>query len=401
VHTRSSIVVSLLLLPAFASAQPAPEPEAVAVVEAPAAKPAPSKGASVSYNKGIVVESDDGAFEARLSLRTQFRLETTRPLEDGAETESHLVIPRARLQLDGHVFGDATRYKLEFGLGDRGSFSFVRDLFVERRLGGVWVRVGQWKRPFNRQELVSDFASELNERAITAEFVGGGRDLGVAVHNDYEKSPDGLEWALGVFNAFSGGSDRPTLTTTCTEDPTTMEIACTNRTPANFPTDFAPAVVVRAGWNHGGIKGYSEGDLDGGPLRVAVGASYKVDLADVSGDNSHGAEVDALLAVEGFDLQLGVYLMKLDGIDARLGAFAQAGYFLAPKRAQIAVRGAAAQTEEDRTLVEARAAFNYYLEGHSLKLATDVGMLQETGEDETGVADDPDLQLRSMVQMTF
>jgi hypothetical protein len=431
VSTSKLLVVSLLLAPALAVAQPAPEPAPepapapapvlapepapapepqpapepepapAAVVEAPATKTSKRKGASVSYEKGIVVETDDGSFEAKLSLRTQFRLETTRPLEDGAETESHLVIPRARLQLDGHVFGEETRYKLEFGLGDRGSFSFVRDLFVERKLGGAWVRVGQWKRPFNRQELVSDFASELNERAITAELVGGGRDLGVAVHNDYEKSPDGIEWALGVFNNFSGGSDRPQLTTTCTEDPTTMEIACTNKTPANFPTDFAPAVVVRAGWNSGGIKGYSEGDLDGGPLRYAVGASYKVDLADLDGGTSHGAEVDALMAVEGFDLQLGVYLMKLDDVDARLGAFAQAGYFLAPKRAQVALRGAGAQTEDDRTLVEARAAFNWYVEGHALKWATDVGMLQETGEDEMGVSDDPDLQLRSMVQMTF
>ena len=40
---------------------------------------------------------------------------------------------------------------------------------------------------------MSDFASEFNERAITATFAGGGRDLGLAIHNDYEKSPEGLK----------------------------------------------------------------------------------------------------------------------------------------------------------------------------------------------------------------
>jgi hypothetical protein len=365
---------------------------------------------NATYEKGVVLATEDGAFQLRLGLRNQFRYELIRPMEDGAEISSRFYIPRSRLQLEGHIFGKETRYKLEFALGDRGSFSFIRDLFVEQALPStnVWLRVGQWKRPFNRQELVADFSSELNERAITAEFAGGGRDLGVALHNDYEKSPDGLEWALGVFNGFSGGADRPIISTTCTDDG--ADIGCTTPAPSNFPTDFGPAVVARIGWNAGGIKGYSEADLEGGPLRVAVGAAYKVDLADLSAgdeasraDNlSHGVEVDALVKVEGFDLELGAYLMKLKSADARFAAFVQAGYFLAPKRAQLAGRFAFVPTTGDRKQLEVRAAFNWYWHGHSWKLATDVGLLQQTGEDATTMAgDDPDLQLRTMAQLTF
>lgn len=371
---------------------------------ASAQEPAPEKPKLVaSYDKGVVLATEDGAFQLRLALRTQFRFESTRPTEDGSEPLSRLYIPRARLQLEGHVFGKATRYKLELALGDRGSFSFIRDLFVEQMLPStkLWLRVGQWKRPFNRQELVADFASELNERAITAELAGGGRDLGVAIHNDYEKSPAGLEWAFGVFNSFSGGADRPIISTTCVED-APMSIDCTTPAPSNFPTDFRPALVARAGWNTGGIKGYSEGDLEGGPMRLAVGAGYKIDLADLDADPSHGAQLDALLKVQGFDLQTGLYLMKLAGADARLGGFLQAGYFVAPRRAQIAGRFAIVQASDDRSLVEARAAFNWYWQGHSWKLASDVGVLQLTGEDPTTMAtDDPDLQVRSMAQLTF
>jgi hypothetical protein len=373
-----------------------------AAAQEPASPPEKPKLVA-TYDKGVHLATEDGAFQLRLALRTQFRFESTRPTEDGSEPLSRLYIPRARLQLEGNVFGKDTRYKLELALGDRGSFSFVRDLFVDQALPGtpVWLRFGQWKRPFNRQELVADFSSELNERAITAEFAGGGRDLGIGLHNDYEKSPDGLEWAVGVFNSFSGGADRPIITTTCVED-AMMTIGCATPPPSTFPADFAPALVARAGWNTGGIKGYSEGDLEGGPLRVAVGLAYKVDLADFDEDLSHGLQADTLLKVQGFDLQLGAYLMKLGAADARLGGFAQAGYFLSPERAQVAGRFAIAQSSDERSLIEARAAFNWYWEGHRWKLANDVGVLQLTGEDPTTMAtDDPDFQVRSMAQLTF
>lgn len=393
-----------------ASAQePAPEP---VVVEATPPAKAGAPKLVATYDKGVVLATEDGAFQMRLALRNQFRFEMTRPTEDGSEPQSRLYVPRSRLQFEGHIFGKETRYKLEVAVGDRGSFSYLRDLFVEQRLPSttVWVRVGQWKRPFNRQELVADFSSEFNERAITAELAGGGRDLGVAVHNDYEKSPDGLEWAFGVFNSFSGGADRPIISTTCTEDATTMAIGCTTPAPSNFPTDFSPALVARAGWNSGGIKGYSEADLEGGPLRLAAGLAYKVDLADLdagaedsTADNlSHGLQADTLLKVSGFDLEVGAYLMKIKSSDARFGAFVQAGHFLKPKRAQVAGRFALVQVSDERNLIEARAAFNWYWQGHSWKLASDIGVLRLTGEDPTTMAtDEPDLQVRSMAQLTF
>ena len=395
-------------LPAPAPVPLPPEgPPAAPPPVAPAAKPS----LSVVYDKGIVFATDDESFETRISLRNQFRFEVKRPTEDGAEASAVFSVPRTRLQLEGNLFGKENRYKLEFALGDKGSFSFVKDLFVDKRLPGqaLWVRFGQWKRPFNRQELISDFGSEFNERANTAEFVGGGRDLGIAVHNDYDKSPDGLEWIVGVFNGWSGGSDRPQQTTTCTAD-AAMTIDCTTGAPTTLPGDFGPAVVGRVGWNHGGIKGYSEADLEGGPLRLAVGVSYKVDLADLDkGDQSsvgknlsHGAQVDAMLKVDGFGLLVGAYLMKVKSGDAQLAAMLQGGYFLRPKRAQIGARFAFVPTAGSRKQLEARFAFNWYWQGHSWKWATDVGMLLQTGEDPATMAkDDPDFQGRSMVQLTF
>jgi hypothetical protein len=402
----------LLALPRQLHAQPAPAGPPPETAPAPEARPA--NAVSVTYDKGLTLEDEGGLYAIKLSFRNQLRFESTRPTEDDGQFASHFLIPRSRLQAEGSVLGKDNRYKLELGLGDAGSFSFVKDLYVDRRLGAspVWLRAGQWKRPFNRQELVSDFASEFNERPNTATFVGGGRDLGLAIHNDYEKSPGGLEWAVGVFNGFNGGVDRPALGTTCTQDPTTGAITCATPPPANFPADFGPAIVVRAGWNTGGIKGYSEGDLEGGPLRLAIGASYKIDLANVSrgreatlADNlSHGAQVDAMIKVSGLSVLLGGYLMKLKTADAQLGVLAQAGYFVVPQRAQAAVRFAYAPPAPNgtRAQLEVRAAFNWHWQGHRWKWSTDVGVLKLQGEDPVTMATDaPDLQLRSMLQLTF
>lgn len=421
-------ILALLLPAGLAAGQP--DPDNSAAPEPPASFPLPQAGVDapslapdapqpeepkagkvlkVSYDKGIAFATEDGELRAKLGVRTQLRFESTRPTERGAEVTNRIYIPRSRLQLEGNVFGGDNRYKLEFSLGDKGSFSFVKDLYLEKAAGPVWIRFGQWKRPFNRQELVSDFSSQLNERANTADFVGGGRDLGIAIHNGYERSPAGFEWALGVFNGFNGGSDRPVITTTCT--PGMAAITCANPPPANFPTDWGPAVVARVGWNSNGIKGYSEGDLEGGPLRYAVAVSYKIDLADFdqgreasTTDNlSHGLEADAMLKIEGFSLELGGYAMKAKSAGVTYGAMAQAGLFVAPQHAEIAARLAVAPLTQtsDRDQIEVRGAFNWYWEGHRWKWATDVGLIKQTGRDAAMVTDDPDLQLRSMAQLTF
>jgi len=357
-----------------------------------------------------LLQTEDEGFELRLNLRTQVRFESTRPTEDGAQFSSRFLIPRTRLQAEGYAWGNTNRYKLEFSLGETGSFAYIKDLFVEKKLAeSTWLRVGQWKRPFNRQELVSDFASEFNERANTAAFVGGGRDIGIAVHNDYEKSPEGLEWVVGVFNGFNGGADRPSLTTTCSQNPMTGALACVNPTPTTVPSDFGPAAVARVGWNFGHIKGYSEGDLEGGAPRFAVGLSYKVDFANfakgkessVTDNMSHGVEADAMIKAHGWGLLLGAYAMKSKSADAQFGMLVQPGYFVMPKQAQIAGRFAYIPVGA-RKQIEARAAFNWYWEGHAWKWANDIGFLQLTGTDPTTMTTDkPDFQLRTMLQLTF
>ena len=415
---RHLLMIALALTSARLAHAQTPEPQ-------PAAEEKPT--IAWRYDRGITATTPDKAFRLRVAFRNQFRFESNRPTEGDSEISSHFTIPRSRLTIDGNIFGEGNRLKLEMSFSDAGGFGFVRDMWFDKQLCDhhVWIRAGQWRRPFNRQEMVSDFGSELNERAITAGFVGGGRDLGVGIHNDYDKSPRGLEWVVGVFNGFSGGSDRPVETTTCTQNEMTGAITCVNAVPTNVPKDFSPALVARIGWNSGDVKGYTEGDLEGGPLRYGIGLSYKVDFAnlerrDLDGDNrkepygqnlSYAVEADAMIKVAGFGLELGAYAIrqssrldpKITTIQLEYGVLVQPGYFVIPKHGQIAARFAYSPDRPGgREQVEARGGFTWYWHGHDWKIATDVGVLKFTEIDpKTMKADKPDVQIRSTLQLAM
>ncbi|HEX5058820.1 MAG TPA: hypothetical protein VFV99_05635 [Kofleriaceae bacterium] len=398
---------------------PAAEPP-VPVEETPL-KPEPEKkteekrAVTIKYDNGMKFSTADDQFELKLQFRNQVRFEANRPLDDETPTRhnqwfNRFYIPRARLQAEGHLFGNDNRFKAELGMGDSGSFAFLRDMYLEKRLpdSPIYLRFGQWKRPYNRMEIVSDFSSTFNERSIENEQAGGGRDLGIALHNDYEKSPAPIEWAVGMFNTLNGGQDRPTWTTACVQDPVTLKIACTNTRPTTFPLDFEPALVARVGYNTPNIKGYSESDLEGGPLRYAVAASYKVGLGNLNkgaqdswADNlSHGFEIDTMIKAWGFGLEAGVELQKLKTADANVGFYVQPSYFLTPKTIEVAGRFALITVKEiadDRKEIETRVAFNYYWHGHIWKIASDGGFIQFLGD--TPAPDQPDLQFRVMMQM--
>ena len=376
-----------------------PAPEAPPVDTQPAPEPAPpaadGHAISAKYDKGLTFETADGEYELKLGIRSQFRLEAARPDVAGTEFATRFSVPRLRLQLEGHAYGEANGYKVEFDMANKG-FALLKDFFIDHAFAkDLHLRAGQWKRPFNRQEMVSDFGSEFLERSLANEFAGAGRDLGVAVHNNYEKSPEGLEWAVGVFNA---ASEKASIKTACLPGATpTDPLICTSGTPSNVPADFGPAIVVHAGWNHGGIKGYSEGDLEGGPLRYAVGLSYRMNPRDFDKDANddlnieHAVALDAMVKVEGLGIS-GAVILKKDGqADAEVGFYGQAGYMVVPKKILGALRFAQVP-EDDEQRFEILGGVDYFLHGHNFKLMADGGVLHTTG------ADTNDLQLRAQLQ---
>jgi hypothetical protein len=355
--------------------EPEPTPEPTPVPEAPAAES--------GYNKGFFIkhDTDKGSYELKVQSRIQtywqFDTEDTDP---DRTNKSDFEVRRARLTLEGHAHTEKLGYKLQIDFGK--GFVTLKDYYVDIQAGDeLWIRTGQWKRPFSRQQINSSGRLELVDRAITDKAFLTGRDIGVALHNNYEKSPD-LEWAFGVFN---GQGDAPKFSGDA--DPMTGEVSGGF---SNVPARLKPVFVGRVGLNRGGIKGYSEADLEGGPLRWAAAASVWAE-GDFDDDDAtrQQAEVDALVKVEGLSVSGTVFfgLDKAGDVDGQLlGAHLQVGKMFGEYQpvALYAMVKFLGDLEDDADQHEVTVGFGWYPFKHDGKLQVDVGpRISEGG----GVAD--------------
>jgi Phosphate-selective porin O and P len=340
-------------------------------------KPAASekKPGTAGYDKGFYLRDADDKF----ALKINGRLQPFYTLNLGREPldfKNAFEVRRARIILEGHTYTKKLAYKLQTDFGK--GFLTLKDYYFDVEFAkGTWFRVGQWKRPFSRQQITSSGRLEMTERSVTDRAFLGSRDLGIAIHNGYEKSPE-LEWTVGVFN---GTGDAPRFVPTL--DPTTG--AVTGGAFTNVPGKFRPVWVARVGFNGNRIKGYSEADLEGGPLRYAVGASIAVE-GDNDDDNKsqQRAELDYVVKAEGFSVSGGFYLMT-DQTDIKLydqdlsflGVHVQAGYMLTPK-IQAAARYSLidARLDEARDQQEIALTGNYYGFGHDAKLQAGVRLIK-------------------------
>ena len=147
------------------------------------------------YDKGLTFESDNGNFKMRFRVRAQVRL--TVDDTDEELTSTNFSIQRIRLIWDGHAFKPWFLYYLQLQPTDSNA---LRDLFFTAAyLKEIAPRVGQWKVPFNREELNSSGALQLVERSIVNEQFGLGRDRGAALLGGFGANSN-FSYEIGVFN---------------------------------------------------------------------------------------------------------------------------------------------------------------------------------------------------------
>lgn len=398
--TTAAFLAALGLSTGTAQAQSADgapaEPEVVAEPAAEETPPEPTAG----YKKGFFIKDADGKFAATFQGRVQGRFEFESVDEGGSRgEEAAFSIARARLTMKGHAFSDDIKYKFQadFGKGN----VVLKDFIVDKKMGSMYVRVGQYKRPFSRQQINSSGRLELVDRSITDKAFGNGRDIGIMVHNNYEKSPE-LEWAIGVFN---GTGDKASLSGDVVVDPMTGEGEITGGKFSNVPGLFQPTIVARVGYNANGIKGYSEVDFEGGPMRFGVAASILAQLDSPDDDNALSrAQADFIVKNNGLSATGGFYVATAqdgsapsDQSYAAMGFHVQAGYLLQQKY-QPVVRFAMVNPDGgDNNTMEATGGISVYSHKHGFKWQTDVGaLIGQTAGDSTN-----DILVRTQLQLSF
>jgi len=356
------------------------------------------------YKKGIYINDKSGYFSLKINARMQARY-TMEALDQGnsekRKIESNFSIPRARLKLKGHVISKRISYafQTDFGKGGASLKDFYADFaFIKNKLH---LKVGQFKKPFSRQQLTSSGKLELVDRAITDKAFGAGRDIGFELNNRYSKSPV-FEWAAGMFN---GTGEKAWFESKLHKNETTGELESVTGKFTNVPKIFNPLIIARIGFNIGKLKGYSEADLERGNTKFGMGASGIVNFdADNNNDGNIRGEIDFILKSHGFSasgafyvssIQKGLYF-KDQTYDA-VGFHVQTGYVI-KGIIQPVIRYALYNPKEinnhSQTITGGLTA---YFAKHNLKLQIDAGSLLTTTSEKT----DNDIRVRTQLQLAF
>jgi hypothetical protein len=282
------------------------------------------------------------------------------------ELPGEFSLPRVRLK-----FGGSTDYvkkaSIQVDLG-KGAVN-LKDAYADLALGPVLLRVGQFKKPFSRQQLISSSRLAFVDRAATDKAFGAGRDLGFMLHNGKKER---IEYALGLFNGYGEkGIFNP------------------NKNKfSNLTGEARPLAVTRLAYNHGKPSGYDEVDFGGGALRVSLGlsAQHYFTQAAVQPEATYiGA--DMIAKVAGTSLLAEYFTGGESGVDASNGLHVQVGHLI-KERYQPLLRYV--QIDDAQ---HAMVGFSTSMKKHKLKAQVDVSQPLDDSDD--------GMTIRTQLQVSF
>jgi hypothetical protein len=316
------------------------------------------------------MKSPDGNYSLNFGARMQFRYTFKDNDEDfGGTDKQDINLRRARVYFGGNIYSKIVHYYVEL---DADKFNVgLRDFYVYfTPLEWLNAKIGYFKVPFNRQRVASSSKLLLQDRSIASEEFDQDRDTGFDI---YGKPFDGyMEYHAAVFQGagekFSGLDN----------------------------TDNELMYVLSARYNpFGKYDYYDETDIKySDKIKATIGASVAFNAKDrdekLKNTNTIAGVVDLGVKYKGFSWDNEYYIRTEDPeddgdpIDSD-GFFTQAGYFVMPKKLEVAVRYSMLDPNNDVSndlQREYTAGINYYFRGHRSKIQADVGHFVTDGEEE-------------------
>lgn len=384
-------------------------------------------GAYGGYDDGFYLASGDGTFRLNVGVLEQIRwVWNSRDGEVGPGFDTDrfgFENARTRLNFYGHVFGRETTYQVQGEFNrDGGDFTLL-DAWIGHTYDNGWnFRVGQFRAPFLREELILPQHQLAVDRSYVNELTTGGRTQGIEGRYSQDTWRFNVMYSDG-WGAMSGFNSEFSNTGF---DTATTEYAFTGRfewmiqgsdwdlfEDYTSPRDADPGMLF-------GLAGhYQEGEYGtvdpspgtpGDPFDETEAFSWTADLqAEFGGSNLSGAVVgnhlspnnDAFDSFDqyGFVVQGGFYVTDQWELFGRYEWFDFQGGDDVFEQID---EGAG-----DLSMVT--VGFNYYIEGHNLKWTTDfvwgldeiasgaptIGILTDAAGEEDQMA------LRSQLQLWF
>jgi hypothetical protein len=401
----------------------------------------------------FVLSSPDSTSRLRLRFLGQMLLEyTSTDAGAGGDRSSTLVTHARRIRpiVELNLLRPKLLFRLHMSTAPKSleMMDYYFDLNVRECLK---LRYGQYKVPFTLYRIESFQALTLVDWAIVTKGFGAERQMGLSIHNGYERPPR-LGYALGVFTGVNARASHaiylPKLYEEATPNPSDLS------DPAPY-ADFHPEIFLILSYNRNGIdvSSGSDGSRSGFRYSAAVSAAWDLDPTPHQ-DLKLRLAPELLLKCRGSSLRTIGYagFVELTGCDetdlGMLGALVESAYrfngryeiaaryatvdfteallddasrylatggasadgrsssltalpgpLLTAGRCGTAEAPASALATGDRVRREEeyRIGFDVYLAGHSLKWQNDFGVLRHYYESRTLT----DFSVRSQFQIIY
>ena len=335
-------------------------------------------GGTAGWDHHFYMASSDGNFKLNIKGVVQTRYLFNQRNNSGSDNNlSGFEMRRAKLYFYGHIFNPDFTYRIN-GAFDRKSGAFeLEDAWGAYKLNDeTKVQWGQFKAPFEREELTSSSEQVAVDRSYINELTTGNRTRGVAVswHQDKVKLTGSFNDGFGT-NFAGPNSDGK------------------NKNFAGNTTEFALTargefLVVGDNWKQ--FKDYQSWSDD--PFGVLVGAAVHYQKAErgtivspVTDADVIEWTVDASAEFGGSHIEAALVGMSSDTTTAGAPNYDQWGFeltggtFVVPDEVELFGRwehydfdGALATTGFQNQINLYSAGVNWFFDGHDRKWSTDI-----------------------------
>jgi len=394
------------------------------------------KSSPIKYKlgEGFNFTSADGKFSTSIGGIYQLRYtlmdndDVNNTAAKQAQDSSKFELRRIKLVFNGYAYSPDLTYKMSINFanianGATSNGGLLEETFVNYRLlDEVQFRFGQDKVQFGRQWITSSAAQQFVDLSAVSNAFVPGYDTGVMIHG---KVAGGL---VNYNIAGYGGVGQNTFRTTTdnafaarlTVNPlgdvkyTESDVEYSVKPQVSFGANFYrntlnPGTELTSGTgnNLSFMKGTSWYGLGNG-IAPAV---LKISTAEAIDINTAGA--DAVFKWLGFSATGEYFFAEAAGQTTKRklraeGFYAQAGYFVIPKKVELAYRYSYIDPNRDVVndhWVENTGAVSWYVNNHNLKVQADYTNVHRqaaiASTTKTGGTATDDQQVRFQVQMLF
>ncbi len=318
-------------------------------------------------------QTSDGKYSLNVGFRMQTRFTYKDNDEDfGDRDKTDIDVRRARLCFGGNIYNKDLKYYVEI---DGDSFEVnLRDYYVYwTPLEELNIKTGYFKVPSNRQWNASGFKLLFQDRSIASDAFKQDRDYGLDI---FGQPFDGhMEYHAAVFRGV-GQNPAKAIGKDENIDNELLYVLTTRY----YPFGWYNAYSIAGGWDETDVK-YED------KFKAVIGASVVSNAKErdrkLADTDSIIGNVDLGMRYRGFTWDSEYYIRSNDpesndGGDTVTsdGFYTQAGYFVLPKKLELAARYSLLDPDNDLPddfQKEYAAGINYYFRQHRSKIQTDFG----------------------------